>query len=578
MSLYEEMSAERKQKQAEGLYPDWFTTGGYQLFIEKYLYQTDGFNGQVRRIAKEMAQYCKTFPSAETVIGQKIRLAYGDNWEDAFYSAITLGHLALSTPVLANGGTDRGLPVSCSGGVVPDSIDGFYNSRHENAMLSKNGFGTSSYLGGIRPRGSVISSGGKASGSYVVTKGFVQDSKEVSQGGVRRGTWAGYLEIDHGDFDEWVDDLMKDPKNKNYGWILTKQFIEKLDAGDADSLRRFQKVMKCRMITGKGYIFKKDTVNEQNPQMYIDKGMEVKASNVCTEIALYSDFDHTFTCVLSSPNAVHFDTWKDTGLAFLTTVFLDATAESFIQRAKDIPGLERAVRFTKKSRALGVGLLGLHSYFQKKMVAFDSMDAYWMNNQIFAHLDVETTQASQWMAQEWGEPEWCVGYGVRNTHTMAVAPNMSSATLCGQVSQGIEPWLANVFIQVTPAGEMTRINPMFLKVAKSHGKYSEALVTDIIAHSGSVQHLKWLSDNEKAVFKTAFEINQEQLLRMASARQRRIDQGQSLNLFFAAEASEEYVSKIHEIAIKDKYIKALYYVRTLSGVQAAKDECIACEG
>ena len=578
MSLYEKMSAERKQKQKEGLYPEWMTTGGYQLFLDRYLYEADGFDDQVRRIAKEMAQYCPSFSINESKTGEKIRATYGDNWEDVFYNAVMMGHLALSTPVLANGGTDRGLPVSCSGGVVSDSIDGFYNSRHENAMLSKNGFGTSSYLGGIRARGSDISTGGKASGSYVVAKGFVQDSREVSQGGVRRGSWAGYLEVDHDDFDEWADDLIKDPKNKNIGWIFTKDFQKKLDAGDGDSVRRYQKVMKGRMITGKGYIWKKDTVNEQNPVMYKDKLMEVKASNLCTEIALFSDKDHTFTCVLSSPNAVHFDEWKNTGLVFVTAVFLDATAESFIQRSRGVPGLEKAVRFTEKSRALGIGLLGLHSYFQKKMVAFDSMDAYWLNTKIFSHIQKESLEASKWMAKTMGEPEWCKGYGVRNTHLMAPAPNMSSATLCGQVSQGVEPWVANVFVQSTPAGEMTRINPIFLSLAQKRDKYDDALVTDIIAHSGSVQHLDWLSPTEKTVFKTAFEINQEQLLRMASNRQRYIDQGQSLNLFFSADASEEYVSKIHEIAIKDKHIKALYYVRTLAGVQAAKDECVACEG
>ena len=525
-----------------------------------------------------MAQYCTTFPDENNPYRQRIVDNYGHNWEDAFYSAIISGHLALSTPVLANGGTDRGMPVSCSGGVVPDSVDGFYKSRHETAMLSKYGFGTSGYLGGIRHRGSDISTGGKASGSYVVAKGFVQDSREISQGGVRRGTWAGYLEVDHGDFDEWADDLLKDPKNKNIGWIFTRDFQRRLDTNDPDALRRFQKVMKCRMITGKGYIWKRDHVNEQNPDCYKELNLTVKASNVCSEIALFADQDHTFTCVLSSPNAYHYDDWKDSGLAFLTTVFLDGVAESFIQRAKGKSGMDRAVRFTEKSRALGVGLLGFHSYLQRKRVAFDSMDAYFINNEIFSHLNQETLAASEWMASEWGEPEFCKGYGVRNTHRMAVAPNMSSATLCGQVSQGIEPWVANVFIQSTPSGEMTRINPEFLALAQSAGRYNEALVTDIIAHNGSVQHLDWLGDHEKAVFKTAFEINQEQLLRMASARQRHIDQGQSLNLFFSADASEAYVAKIHEIAIKDRWIKALYYVRTMSGVQAAKDECIACEG
>lgn len=264
---------------------------------------------------------------------------------------------------------------------------------------------------------------------------------------------------------------------------------------------------------------------------------------------------------------------------FIATIMLDCVAQSFINRAKNIKGLEKAVRFTEKSRALGLGLLGWHSYLQKNMIALESFDAHMKNMEVFGHLDEESLAASKWMAKEWGEPEWCEGYDVRNTHRVAIAPNMSSATIAGQVSQGIEPWLANVFYQPTASGEMLRINPEFLKLAESKGKrVDRKLIKDIIDHVGSVQHLPWLTDEEKLVFRTAFEVDQKTLLRLASTRQQFIDQGQSLNLFFSADEDEGYIAEVHKMFFLDDRLKGLYYIRSQAGVQAAKDECIACEG
>jgi len=277
-------------------------------------------------------------------------------------------------------------------------------------------------------------------------------------------------------------------------------------------------------------------------------------------------------------NLFFYDEWKDTGAAFIALVFLDCVAESFIQRCKTTRGLEKVVAYTERARSLGLGTLGLHSYFQRNMIPFDSFEAHQKNTEMFKHLHDETLEASQWMAKEWGAPGWCRGYGVRNTHRLSVAPNMSSAVIAGQVSQGIEPIYANVFMQATSAGEMQRINPQFLSLMNERGKHTKATIRSIIDNNGSVQHLDWLTALEKEVFKTAFEIDQRAILRLASTRQRYIDQGQSLNLFFAAEESEEYIAQIHKEALLDLWIKGLYYVRTLAGVQAAKDECKACEG
>lgn len=576
--IYEELSIERKKMQANGKLPEWFTTGGWQMFKETYQYQADGYNEQIMRIATCMSKHASSFLDKSHPYYERITKNYGTSWEEAFYNVLTKGHLSPSSPVLSNGGTERGSPVSCSGQTVGDSINAFYSARHESALLTKEGFGTSAYLGGIRSRGSTISKGGRAEGTIPVLVGFAQDAKDVSQAGVRRGSQASYIEIDHGDFDEWADYLHKNPQGLNIGWIITKEFIQRCEEGDKESLRRFQKALWVKMQTGKGYFWKVDHVNEQQPEMYVEHGLRNKASNLCTEIVLTADEFHTYTCVLSSLNLFYFDEFFATGAVFIATVFLDCVAEDFIIRGRSIRGLEKAVRYTEKARSLGLGTLGFHSYLQKNSIPFESFDAHQKNNTIFKHIHDESLDASKWMAEEWGEPEWCEGYRLRNTHRIAIAPNMSSAVMAGQVSQGIEPFYANVFLQPTSTGEMQRINPIFLEIMQQRDKYNKATMRSIIDNNGSVQHLPWLTDHEKDVFKTAFEIDQRAILRLASARQKYICQGQSLNLFFDADEKEEYIAQIHKEAFLDKDIKGLYYIRTLAGVQAAKDTCIACEG
>ncbi len=548
------------------------------MFKESYEYEADGYKEQVKRISKTLAKHIDVFPRSGSDIHAKLTKNYGSNWEDVFYHLIWSGDLALSTPVLSNCGTNRGTPVSCSGGVIQDSVDGFYTALRENALLSKCGFGTSSYLGGIRPRGSDISVGGKADGSVLPLHMHQNMANDISQAGVRRGSWAGYLEIDHPDFDEWCDGLLSDPKGQNVGWNITKEFISKLEANDEEAQRRLSKALRTKCITGKGYFWKIDHVNEQQPACYKHHGLTNKASNLCTEITLHADEDHIYTCVLSSMNCYNFDRWKDTGGVFAARVLLDCLCSEFIERGKGIHGLEKAVLYTEKARSTGLGLLGFHSYLQSKMIAIEEYQAHRINLEIFEHIQKEAKEASRWMAEQIGEPYWCEGFGERGTHDMAIAPNMSSAVLCGQVSQGIEPWLANVFMQDTAAGEMERINPEFLKLAKERGKYNKNLIRSVVDNNGSVQHLGWLSDQEKLVFRTAFEIDQRALLRLASARQQYIDQAQSLNLFFAADEEESYIAEVHKEFLQDPLLKSLYYLRSQSGVKAAKDECVACEG
>lgn len=562
-NIYEKLSEERKELQAKGLIPEWYTTAGWQLFKDKYLYGTDSVRGQFERIAATAARHLKSIGMEEVA-------------KEKFFSLFWNGWLSASTPVLANMGTNRGLPVSCSGSVIPDSVDGFYSDRRETALLTKHGFGTSGYLGDIRPRGSTISIGGKASGVLPVAKGHIQTMRDVCQGTARRGSWAGYLPIDHDDFDEYADFIMSEPDDANVGWIITDDFNRRLSSGDQEAIRRVQKTLKLKMVAGKGYYSFIDKVNRKRPQMYVDRGLFVKASNLCDEITLFADKEHTFTCVLSSMNVAKWHEWKDTDAVYWATIFLDCVAEEFIQRAREIPGLEKAVRFTEKGRALGLGQCGFHTLLQQDRIAFEELQAMFLSNQIAKFINEESLKASQWMAKELGEPFWCQGYGVRNTHRIAIAPTKSTALLMGGVSEGINPDPAMTYLQSTAGGEMDRINPVLLQLMKDKGVYSKKHVKEMSEKQGSVQHVDWLTDEEKRVFKTAFEINQEVVLRMASSRGRYVDQWQSLNTFFSAEEDPRWIAHCHKMAFEDENILGLYYITTQSGVTGSK-ECESCQ-
>lgn len=392
----------------------------------------------------------------------------------------------------------------------------------------------------------------------------------------RRGAWAGYYPIVGKDFDELADHMKDSPDDCNIGWNVPNSFIEALQKGDKEASRRFAKAMKVKLLTGKGYFFFVDKVNDLNPDCYKNLGLDVKASNLCTEITLFSDKDHTFTCVLSSLNLAMLEKHEIKETAYNATVFLDCVCQEFIERAKGIEGLENAVRFTEKSRALGLGVCGFHTALQQRMIPFESLDAVLYNGEVFKKMREGAEQASKLLVDWRGEPEWCKGTGRANTHLLAVAPTASTALIMGGVSQGIEPVIGNAFVQASAGGEVERVNPVFLELAKSRGKYSKALVSDINDNYGSVQHLDWLTDEEKLVFRTAYEIDQDVIIRLASQRQQWIDQAQSINLFFSAEEDERRIVDVHKKAFLDPRIKSLYYLRTQAGVVGSTGECISC--
>lgn len=565
-NLYKELSEERKKLQEQGLIPQWYSTGGYQMFKDKYEYQVEGrsVRGQFERIANTAAKHLK---------GTK----YEAEASNKFFELLWNGWLSPSTPVLANMGTTRGMPVSCSGTVIEDSVDGFYTNLHEVAMLTKYGFGTATDLSSIRPRGSSISVGGKASGVMPVVKEHVNAMRSIAQGTARRGAWACYLDIEHGDFHELIDHLSAEPDDLNIGWTIKQSFIDKLNNQDTESVLRFQKAMKVKMVTGKGYFFFIDKANNKRPQMYIDKGMFINNSQLCSEIMLFNDHEHTYSCVLSSMVGSKFNEWKDTDAVFWATIFLDCVAAEFIERSEGIPGLEKTRRFTIKGRALGLGLCGLHTLFMQEKLPFESFDAHMLSQKVSALIYEESVRATKDMAVELGEPEWCKGYGVRNSHLQAIAPTKSTALLVGGISEGINPDPAMSYTQTTSAGEVDRTNVVLLDLMKRKGVYSKKHIQEITDNQGSVQKVDWLTPEEKEVFKTAFEINQKAVLRLASARSIYIDQWQSLNLFFSADEDPNWIAEVHQDAFVDPNILALYYVYTQAGVQASKGECEACQ-
>ena len=574
-------SKERKDLQTQGLAPDWMTTMGWQLFSEKYL-NGDSKNpkDQYKRIAKTLAQYA---PEEYPEFWNGVDYWNGKTWEDAFFSVLWDGFISASTPLLTNTGTDFGMSVSCSGAYVGNSVYDFYDTRKANALLTKEGFGTSVYLGDIQPRGSVIPNG-QANGAQPVAEMFVDDALKISQGSARRGASAWYYPVDGDDFEELVQYLETETDGNNAGWCLTDSFRDKLISGDKKAVKHWGQMLSCKGNVGSGYQFFVDKANRQAPQMYKDKGKVIKASQLCSEISLFSDEDNTYTCVLSSENLRYWDK-RPKNLAFVGTVLLDCVAEDFIVKAKNKRGMEKAIKFTQENRALGYGVMAYHTLLLDKGLIWGELQSYFLNKIIFKTIKSEASEATKWLAKVLGEPEMCKGYGVRNTHLLAIAPTKSTALIVGSVSEGINPQVGFVFTQMTPAGEVFRIDPSFLKLVKSKGLYVDEddqntidFLYDIVSRKGSIQHRTEFTEQEKAVFRTAFEINPYDHLKMVSDRQEHICQAQSTNLFLANMTGKE-ISKLYLYAYLDPNILSLYYHYGLRDANIKTNyECESCSG
>ncbi len=506
-----------------------------------------------------------------------------DGFADKFYEYVSHGYYSLASPVWSNFGLDRGLPISCFGSYIEDSIESIVDTHAEVAMMTKHGGGTSGYFGELRPRGAPISDNGTSNGSYSFTELYDTVIDVISQGETRRGQFAGYIDVEHEDLDEWLNIRKEgsDIQNIYYGVIVGDDWFQSMIDGDDEKRDTWAKIIESRINIGVPYIIFRGNMNGGKPQVYKDKGYEINASNLCSEIALPATPDESFVCCLSSMNALYYDEWKDTDAVETLTYFLDAVMEEFIQEAKDLPHFDRAVRFARRHRALGIGVLGWHSYLQSHMIPFDSMEAMQANSELFQTIHERSYEASAELAERFGEPEVLEGYGRRNTTTMAVAPTKSSSIIHGQVSSTVEPLKSNYFVRDGAKNKITQRNRFLEALLDEKGKNDRETWDSIMARDGSVQHLDCLTDHEKEVFKTAVEVSQMSIIKQAAQRQQYIDQSQSINISINPEdVSLKDINKLY-INAWEGGVKSLYYQHSVNAAQQFSQdvvECVACEG
>jgi len=534
-----------------------------------------------------------------------------------FFDYMWRGWLNLATPVFSNTGTERGLPISCFGIDVADSVYDIGAKVSEMMLLAKHGGGVGIGVNQIRPAGTKISQNGTSDGIVPFVKVYDSAILATSQGNVRRGAASVNIDIEHGDFWDWLE--IREPKgdvnrqclNIHQCAIVSDAFMQKLEQGDKEARKRWAALLRKRRATGEPYIMYKGNVNRASPDAYKNNGLKVYMTNICSEITLHTDESHSFVCCLSSVNLAKYDEWKDTDLIYTATWFLDGVLSEFIQKAKYMAGFQNAVRSAEKGRALGLGVLGWHTYLQERNIPFDSLMAQFETRKIFSQIKTESEKASRDMAKEFGEPLWCVGTGFRNTHLRAIAPTVSNSKLSGNVSAGIEPWAANVFTEQTAKGTFIRKNPTLESTLESIGMNTPDVWDQILRDGGSVQGMDWMDSwyvqtgtktdpisqeaydsigsmekdqyvALKDVYRTFKEINQLELVKQAGVRQQYVDQAVSLNLAFPLEAEPKFISQVH-LEAYNQGIKTLYYMRTesvLRGDIAAKAmvDCLSCDG
>ena len=569
-------------------YPSWGDTEVYKKTITGgYLLLGESPRDAYQRVANSVA-----------------RRLYKPELAEKFFEYIWKGWLCLASPVLSNTGTDRGLPISCFGIDVADSINDIGQKNLEMMLLAKHGGGVGIGINMIRPAGAKITGNGTSDGVVPFCKIYDSTILATNQGSVRRGAASVNLNIEHPDFDEWLEirepkgDVNRQSLNLHQCAVVGDKFMRKLESGNQEARSRWSKLLQKRKATGEPYILFKGNTNKANPDAYKSNSLKVHMTNICSEITLHTDESHSFVCCLSSVNLAKYDEWKNTNLIYDATWFLDGVMEEFIQKAKNMKGFENAIRSAEKGRAVGLGVLGWHTLLQQKGIAFEGLLAQFKTREIFSKIKIESERASRKLAEIYGEPLWCVGTGMRNTHLRSVAPTVSNSKLSGNISPGIEPWAANVFTEQSAKGTFIRKNNELKKVFKKIGTDTKEIWDKILEDGGSVQGIKeldgWFYDHlgrltqedgepVKNVFKTFKEINQLELVGQAGIRQDYIDQSVSLNLAFPSEAEPRWINQVHFEAWK-RGIKTLYYMRTesvLRGDIAAKamdPSCISCDG
>jgi|TARA_R100000084_G_scaffold107311_1_gene67038 ribonucleoside-diphosphate reductase alpha chain len=530
--------------------------------------------------------YLQTGESAEqrghdiAVAAEKLLNVKG--FAEKFEDYLSRGFYSLASPIWANFGRERGLPISCNGVFIEDRMDAILEKQAEVGMQTKHGAGTSAFFGELRGRGAQISAGGTSSGPVHFMELFDKVSSVVSQSNVRRGSFAAYLPVDHPDMSEFLRIRSEGNaiQEMSFGVCITDEWMRSLMAGDRKKRLIWAAIIRKRFETGYPYLFFTDTANKQAPKAYKDKNLKISASNLCSEIFLHSSEEESFVCCLSSLNLLKWNEIIETDAIQMLVYFLDAVMEEYIQKTEGLPFMEASHNFAKKQRALGVGVLGWHSFLQDQMVPFEGMQAQFLNAEIHKTIQKKSQEATKELAVLLGEPEHLKGYGKRNMTTMAIAPTTSSSFILGQVSPSIEPLNSNYFTKDLAKGKFTYKNPYLEKLLEEKKKNTQTTWKSILVKGGSVQHLDFLSQEEKDVFKTFGEISQKEIVIQASQRQKYIDQGQSLNLMISPKCPPKQVSELL-IFGWEQGIKSFYYQRSANPSQELARSilsCVSCEG
>ena len=553
-------------------YPEWMDEISLATISKGYLLPGETVKTAYKRVANAAANRLK-----------KPELA------NKFFKYIWNGWIGLASPVISNMGTDRGLPISCYGVDTPDSIRGIGLTNAELMRLTSKGGGVGISVSRIRPRGTEIAGNGKSEGVVPWCKIYDSSIIATNQGNVRRGAASVNLDIEHPDVDEFLEirrpkgDVNRQCLNLHQCVVVGDNFMRKLEARDSESMQRWAKVLKSRMETGEPYIMYKDNVNKNNPIAYRMNNLEVTMTNICSEITLFTDEEHSFICCLSSLNLAKWEEFKDTDCIQTAIWFLDGVMEEFIDKSNGKESLKRTHKHAKKGRALGLGVMGWHTFLQQKGLPFASIASTVHTRNIFNKIRMEAETASMELAAEYGEPLWCRGTGMRNTHLLAVAPTVSNSVICGGISAGIEPLPANVYTFNGAKGTFIRKNKSLEELLESKGENKEKWWKQMLQEGGSVMGLPdtVLSSDEKEVFLTFPEINQLELVKQAAERQKYIDQTQSLNVSFDPNDSPKWINQVHMEGWK-LGIKTFYYLRTDSVIKgdlgSRMADCVACDG
>jgi ribonucleoside-diphosphate reductase alpha chain len=541
----------------------WLNENSRKFLAKGYLMNGQSAEDRIREIAE----------NAQKRLGKP-------GFADKFYDYMSKGYYSLATPIWANYGQTRGLPISCFGSYVADDMSRILYTHAEVGMMTKYGGGTSAYFGALRPRGAEIKGNGHSSGSVHFMELFDELINIVSQGTVRRGHCAPYLPVEHGDIEEFLN-IGKEGhpiQESTYAITVGDNWLKEMVEGDQDKRKIWAKIIQRRTEIGYPYILFSDTVNNNTVDVYKDKGMRIHGSNLCSEICLPTSDDLSFVCCLSSINLRHYNEWKDTDAVETLTMFLDTVIGEFVERLESFRDsedpqkqsafyfMQRAHKFAKEHRALGLGVLGWHSFLQENNIPFESTEASLLNNEIFSLIKEKAYKASADMAKEYGEPEVLKGYGRRNTTLLAIAPTTSSAFILGQVSQGIEPLMSNIFVKDVDKMKVTLKNPILENLLEEKGQNTTNVWTSIRDNDGSVQHLEFLTDHEKKVFRTFSEIDQKAIIDQAGDRQKFIDQAQSLNIMIDPAISAKDLNSLYLYAW-EKGIKTLYYQHSMNAAQ-----------